>query len=91
MPRHLIGTLEWLCGSYRPALKIKFPLLLKALYDADILEEEHIVGWAAVAGATQYSPEELSERSLAALRLTAQPLVTWLEEAESDDDSEDDA
>ncbi len=38
-----------------PSLKPQFPLLLKLLYDADIVEEENILAWANAGYTEEYS------------------------------------
>ncbi|KAH7622711.1 hypothetical protein Ndes2526B_g03547 [Nannochloris sp. 'desiccata'] len=78
---HLLGvTLE---GRSREA-----PLVLKALYDADLADEDLIVAWynKVDAGAVLGVPEDAAK----AVRAASKPFVEWLEE-ESDDDSEEDS
>ena len=58
-----------------PKLLARLPLALKTFYDADVLEEDAILAWGA--GATGKA------------RTAAQPLLTWLAEAEEDDDDDD--
>ena len=67
------------------------PLLLKFLYEEDIIDEAIIIGWhhkanaAAVLGVDDASAEDI--------RNVAEPVVQWLEEAstdEEDSDSDDD-
>jgi translation initiation factor 5 len=78
---HLLGvTLE---GRAREA-----PLVLKALYDADLAEEDLIVAWfnKVDAGAVLGVPSEAAK----AVRNAAKPFVEWLEEESDDeDDSEE--
>ena len=79
----LLESLEEACeGS--AALGEIFEHALHALYDAeaDVLSEEAIERWAAAA-ATSESAE------VAQLLAQAQPFLTWLREAESDDEDED--
>ncbi len=76
---HLLGvTLE---GRSREA-----PLVLKALYDADLAEEDLIVAWfnKKDAGAVLGVPDDAAK----AVRAAAKPFVDWLED-ESDDSEED--
>jgi translation initiation factor 5 len=76
---HLLGvTLE---GRSREA-----PLVLKALYDADLAEEDLIVAWfnKTDAGAVLGVPEDAAK----AVRSASKPFVDWLQE-DSDDESEE--
>ena len=84
MERHLISTLEALSMD-KPK---NFPVLIKQFYDEDALAEETILEWAD-DGRTEYTLDVVDEESRAALRGEAEPVVVWLQEAESDDESED--
>ena len=72
--------------------KILVPLL-KALYDADILEEEQVVGWWAASGKRRGRDAFGNEVGEAhgKVRKGAEPLVRWLEEAEEDESEEEDS
>lgn len=70
--------------SFKDRMK-EIPFILKYLFEEDIIDEEIIIGWhhKANAGAVLgVSPEDAK-----AIRDAAQPIVQWLEEAETDDDS----
>ena len=43
--RHLISGFEWLCGTRYLSLLPFFPVLLKYLYDEDLLDEDTIISW----------------------------------------------
>ena len=61
-------------------------LVFKALYDADVLEEGIITGWAGAAGAggvVGVPPDRA-----AAVRAAAAPFVAWLAQASSEEESE---
>ncbi|CAM9260260.1 unnamed protein product [Ectocarpus sp. 4 AP-2014] len=98
--RHIIGAFELLCQAsavHRPNLMGFFPVILKHLYDSDIVEEEAMLMWAGEQGRSEeFTPPALSDEQVAALRAKATPFVTWLEEADeedgddADDDDEDD-
>jgi translation initiation factor 5 len=63
------------------------PVALKALYDADLAEEDIILAWADRADAAKVlgvSPDEAS-----AVRKGVEQVVQWLQEAESDEDDDD--
>jgi translation initiation factor 5 len=85
MERHLIAALEVLCVG-----KTKnFPVMLKQFYDEDVLQEEVILEWAD-SGRTEYTSSKVEEEVRAMLRAEAEPVVAWLQEADSDDEDDDD-
>lgn len=86
MERHLIASLEALSVD-KPK---NFPVLIKQFYDEDALAEETILEWAD-AGRTEYTLDVVDEDTRAALRGEAEPVVVWLQEAESEDDSDEDS
>jgi translation initiation factor 5 len=83
----LIGCVEDFIGEVHPELLPRTPLVIKALYDAEVLDEGAIVAW-------HESPPETSwlvkKDVAAAVRAKATPFVDWLKEAEDDDEDEDD-
>mmetsp|Transcript_23805 Transcript_23805/g.73495 ORF Transcript_23805/g.73495 Transcript_23805/m.73495 type:complete len:393 (-) Transcript_23805:88-1266(-) len=92
-PYSLIGGLEKFCLVKEPQLAPKFALILKALYDADVLEEEDVLAWHG-AGATGFEPDvhvpkACDPTSRATLLAAAEPFVKWLEEADEDDTEEE--
>ncbi|CAM9782803.1 unnamed protein product [Ectocarpus fasciculatus] len=89
--RHIIGAFELLCQVHRPNLMGFFPVILKHLYDSDIVEEEAMLMWAGEQGRSEeFTPPALTDDQVAALRAKATPFVTWLEEADEEDGDEDD-
>lgn len=85
------------CAVHAPELVSKFPVVLKALYDDDSLEEEAIFEWAELfeTNATAQSltasqvSSSASEDSIARkARLASEPLLKWLREAEEEDDED---
>jgi translation initiation factor 5 len=84
MERHLIASLEAMCID-KPK---NFPVMLKQLYDEDGLEEDAILEWAD-EGRSDFTFAEVDEETRAALRGEAEPVVVWLQEAESDEESEE--
>lgn len=84
MERHLIAAMEGLCIE-KPK---NFPVLLKQLYDADALEEDVILEWAC-EGRNEYTMESVDEDTRAALRSEAEPVVVWLQDEDSSDESDD--
>jgi len=85
MERHLISACECLCAD-EPK---KFAVLLKQLYDEDILEEDTIMEWAG-EGRTDYTLDSVDEEQRSAMRAEADPVVTWLQEDSSDEESDSD-
>mmetsp|Transcript_26724 Transcript_26724/g.53294 ORF Transcript_26724/g.53294 Transcript_26724/m.53294 type:complete len:395 (-) Transcript_26724:184-1368(-) len=83
MERHVISAVE---GVYARSPKI-FPVVLKQLYDIDILQEDTILEWAS-DGRTEYTIDSLDEDSRAHLRCAAEPVINWLEQADSDEESD---
>lgn len=82
MERHLIAALEAICVN-----KTKnFPVMLKQFYDVDALDEETILEWAD-EGRSVYTLSSVDEEVRAELRGEAEPLIVWLQEAESEDES----
>ncbi|KAK7374853.1 hypothetical protein VNO80_08296 [Phaseolus coccineus] len=70
---------EFSCKSTSNALK-EVALVLKALYDADVLEEEHIVQW--------YQKGLKGDNKNSQIWKNAQPFIEWLLNAESESDEE---
>jgi len=87
MQRHLISAVEGLCVEQ---IKSKFfPVILKQLYDADILAEDIILEWA-FDGRTEYTVDSVDEDTRASLRGKAEEFVNWLQEDSDSDDSDSD-
>jgi len=83
--RHLIASLEFL-SIEKPK---NFPVMIKQFYDEDALEEETIIDWAE-DGRSEYTNVAVDEETRAALRGEAEPVVVWLQEADSDSEDEED-
>lgn len=67
-----------------------FPVILKHLYDSDIVEEEAMLMWAGEQGrSAEFTAPSLTDDQVAALRKKATPFVTWLEEADEEDGDDD--
>jgi translation initiation factor 5 len=90
MARHIIGAVEDFFGSKYPSLAKAFPLVLKQLYDEDILEEEVILDWAGQGVTYEFSPQSMTGEQIKELRASAESFITWLKEADEDDDDADD-
>jgi hypothetical protein len=72
----LLRALEGFASRHKETTLKAVPLLLQALYDADVLDEASVLAWAAAPGG---SPD---------VRAKAKPFVEWLQNAEEDDDDE---
>lgn len=81
MERHLISALEVFAAKNKPK---EFPVLIKQLYDEDALDEITILDWAD-EGRTDYTM--VDEEMRAALRGEAEPVVVWLQDEDSDEES----
>lgn len=84
MERHLISAIEEFCVD-KPK---NFPVMLKQLYDNDALEEETILEWAD-EGRSSYTLASVDEEARAVLRGEAEPVVVWLQEADTEDSTDD--
>jgi len=88
----LIGGLEKLVID--KGLAPKFAIVLKHLYDADVLDEQAVLDWHAKgpAGCDRAVDvsDDVTEEDRAVLLKHTEPFVTWLQEAEEDDDDDDD-
>lgn len=92
--RHLICSTEWLCATKHPSLQPYFPVLLKHMYDEDLLDEDTILSWNDDVLRNEFTCDHtlVSDAALASLKASAAPLCTWLEEAgvEGEEDSDED-
>jgi len=86
--QRLICILEKLTVEF-PSLVKPFPLILKALYDEDVLEEECLLEWgSAEAIRGPYTSQILTDQQLQALRVASKPFMDWLQQAEEGDESD---
>jgi len=85
MERHLISAVESICSK-----KAKnFPVLVKQLFDEDVLQENVILEWA-YDGRSEFTPKSIDEETRASLRAEAEPVIAWLQVEDSSDDETDD-
>ena len=91
LQRHLIGGFEWLCGTKYPTLIMQFPIVLKHLFDEDLVEDEVFFSWSEDLIRNEYSAEHsmMCLDTLEQLRNYSAPFIKWLEEAESDSEEDD--
>lgn len=59
-------------------------LVLKAMYDEDLAEDEIIVAWGSKADAAKGLG--VTATAAAAVRKAAAPIIDWLQEEEEEDD-----
>ncbi|KAM6274198.1 eukaryotic translation initiation factor 5 [Porphyrio hochstetteri] len=77
--RYLLHGFECVVAMHQSQLISKIPHILKEMYDADLLEEEVILGWAEKAS-KKYVSKELAKE----IRVKAEPFIKWLKEAEEE-------
>jgi translation initiation factor 5 len=70
---------ESLC-EVEESLISKSAIVLKGLYDADVLEEEVILKW------NKHAAKKISAKTGEAVRAAAAKFVEWLQTAEEDDE-----
>ncbi|KAL2497280.1 putative eukaryotic translation initiation factor 5-2 [Abeliophyllum distichum] len=76
----LLHAVESFCGKARPEAVKEVALVLKALYDNDVLEEEFIVEW--------YEKGTKGGNSGYPIWMNVKPFVEWLQSAESESEYE---
>lgn len=91
--RQLIAGVEWFCGTKYTQLLPKFPIMLKQLYDEELLEEEVLLAWSTDYARNDYSVEQslITLETLEQLKAAAKPFVTWLQQAEEEDDDDEES
>uniref|UniRef100_A0A9R1SLZ0 Eukaryotic translation initiation factor 5 n=2 Tax=Cyprinus carpio TaxID=7962 RepID=A0A9R1SLZ0_CYPCA len=77
--KYLLGGFECLVKLYQTQLLPRVPIILKDLYDADLLEEDVILAWAEKVS-KKYVSKELAKE----IHAKAEPFVKWLKEAEEE-------
>ncbi|KAK6913588.1 Translation initiation factor IF2/IF5 domain [Dillenia turbinata] len=78
--QNLLGAIEAFCEKASASAVKEVALVLKALYDADVLEEEYILKW--------YQDGLASGKEDAQIWKNVQPFVEWLQSAESESEEE---
>uniref|UniRef100_A0A673L8H2 Eukaryotic translation initiation factor 5 n=1 Tax=Sinocyclocheilus rhinocerous TaxID=307959 RepID=A0A673L8H2_9TELE len=77
--KYLLGGFECLVKLHQSQLLPRVPIILKDLYDADLLEEDVILMWAEKVS-KKYVSKELAKE----IHAKAAPFVKWLKEAEEE-------
>jgi len=80
----LLGCLEEFVGSLQPKLLPRTAMILQALYEGDVLDEEAIVAWAESEDSWLVNKEVAAK-----VRAKAAPFVKWLSAADEDEDDEE--
>ncbi|RDX65274.1 Eukaryotic translation initiation factor 5, partial [Mucuna pruriens] len=76
----LLHAIEAFCIKSTSNASKEIAIVLKALYDADVLEEEHIVQW--------YQEGLKGDKKDSQIWKKAKPLIDWLQNAESESEEE---
>ncbi|GBG62093.1 hypothetical protein CBR_g28569 [Chara braunii] len=84
--RYLLDSIEVHCGVTVPDAAKEVPLVLKVLYDEDVLEEDEILAWYDEG--TKNANDVVSKSVAALVRKHATPLIEWLRSAEPESDEE---
>lgn len=82
--RYLMGGIEMLISLHKDTLMSKVPIILKLLYDNDILGEEELIEWSEKVS-KKYVSKEMSQE----IREKASPFIKWLKEADVESSEED--
>lgn len=77
--KYLLGGFECVVKLHQVQLLPRVPIILKDLYDADLLEEDVIFAWAEKVS-KKYVSKELAKE----IHAKAAPFVKWLKEAEEE-------
>uniref|UniRef100_A0A8C5HRC3 Eukaryotic translation initiation factor 5 n=1 Tax=Gouania willdenowi TaxID=441366 RepID=A0A8C5HRC3_GOUWI len=77
--KYLLGGFECVVKIHQVQLLPRVPVILKDLYDADLLEEDVIFAWAEKVS-KKYVSKELAKE----IHAKAAPFVKWLKEAEEE-------
>lgn len=78
--KYFIGGLEQIIDLNKESLMTKVPVILKLLYDLDILSESAILEWAEKVSKKYVSKETSTE-----IHKHAAPFIKWLQEAEEEE------
>jgi len=81
--RAFLGGTERFIGKDHPELIKVVPTVLMTYYDEDLITEEVVIKWGSKAS-KKYVDTATSKK----VRKAAEPFLTWLAEAESEDEDE---
>ncbi|XP_060938428.1 eukaryotic translation initiation factor 5 [Limanda limanda] len=77
--KYLLGGFECVVKLHQVQLLSRVPIILKELYEYDLVEEDVILAWAEKVS-KKYVSKELAKE----IHAKAAPFVTWLKEAEEE-------
>ncbi|KAK5886616.1 hypothetical protein CesoFtcFv8_017630 [Champsocephalus esox] len=77
--KYLLGGFECVVKLHQVQLLARVPIILKEMYDSDLLEEDVIFAWAEKVS-KKYVSKELAKE----IQAKAAPFVKWLKEAEEE-------
>ena len=91
--RQLLAGIEWLVGIKFGNLLSRYSIILKQLYDEDLIEEEVLLEWYYDENINEYTMNKAlylndNERIFEQLKESAKLFIKWLEEAEEEDDDD---
>ena len=81
----LLGGVERFVGKEHPKLIAQVPAILLAFYQEDLISEPACKNWGSKAS-KKYVDLATSKK----VRKSAEPFLTWLDDAEEEDEDEDD-
>jgi translation initiation factor 5 len=87
--KDLLAAIETFCGDLPANASKEIALLLKILYDEEILEEEQILLWYDAVPATNGAANGSDGSKAALVRKSARPFVDWLRSAEAESEEDD--
>ncbi|XP_047476359.1 eukaryotic translation initiation factor 5-like [Penaeus chinensis] len=82
--KYFLGAVEKLIELKKEQLLPKVPVILKAMYDHDVVEEEVLLDWGK-----KTSKKYVSKEVAAEIHAKAQPFLRWLQEAEEEETTEE--
>lgn len=82
--KYLIGAVEKLIEVKKETLLAKTPMIFKALYDNDVIEEEVLLDWGKKVSKKYVDKDVASD-----IHARAQPFLKWLQEAEEEETTEE--
>jgi translation initiation factor 5 len=84
----LLGCIEHHFGVEKAELAKAVPLILKELYDQDLLSDMVLVAWFD-GPKTEFSPASVSEEALTLVKAKAEIFINWMKNLESSGDESD--
>jgi len=80
--KYLLGGIEKTIEAHEATLLVRVPLILKALFEEDVLEEEVILEWSKKVS-KKYVSKDVAQK----IHDKAAPFIKWLKEAEEESES----